>query len=381
MSTERIPLLQGSSQDAGSLTPAASEALRQSVESYRQQLLRESSRVARGSGKVIRSSDIESALSSIGPSKSATRGVAPLRTLFTVLLAAVALTVQIVAQITGSIGSLVLSVGSIFAGAAAATATVIVVQERRKRTRRASASAGMTFVSSFAALEDLLRERSQELLGEVADTAGLGRVISAVELMQLWTPEDSQIFRRILSMRNALVHEETRVLPPGDVIAALAQMARLSSLLSVTPTRGPKVKFAQIKDNRAALVFEERIASTLRGAGFNVVTATAGAGYDFLVSRNDRACCLVAKYRHSGPTSILDVSGIVERAPTNLFTILVTNTSPSAYVTDYLSLPSDENPGKQKRISLVVWTDSMSAEILVDAVEAALVAEPQHSNQ
>jgi hypothetical protein len=368
MSAEKIPVLGAILSEEPELTPAASEALDQNVENIRLQILREIARVYRDPGHRVRTADVESAMNSVTAFDAPSRFGASLKTMLAIFLAVVTLVVELVTQISKSSETWFTTAVALMVGVTTGTGLVIVVQETRRRRRRSHASLH-EFLRTFGAMEDAVRDHARELLGGIADNASLGRAISAIELMQLWTPEDSQIFRRLLAVRNAVVHEESRDLPVREVAAGFSQMARLTSLLESASVTGTRSKLADFTESRAALVFEERVAHALRRAAVSVATVQSDSGYDLLIERSDIVRKVIIKYRKSGLLAVHDIADVVEKVKPGIATTIVTNAAVSPYVNEYLELSRDDG-GDTKQISIVSWRDQADKERLVYAIMA-----------
>lgn len=366
MSTGKASVLGAGSFREPELTPAASETLDRNVASIRQQILRELAREYRDPDHRIRTSDVESAVNSISAFATSRIRASSRITKLAIFLAAVCLAGQIVILISGSRETWLISAVAAMAGATAGTAFVLVMQDVRRRRRRSRTSLH-EFLRAFDALEDDVRRHARELLGDSADIAGLGRAISAVELMQLWTPEDSQEFRRVLAMRNSIVHEDSHQFSANDIATAFSQMARLTSLLDGGSEVSAKGKLADLTENRAARVFEDRVANALRRAGFSVSVAQGEPDYDLLAEKSGTLKKVAVKYRKSGLLTVQDVADIAEKAEPGAATIVITNVPVSPYTFSYLELSANT----RGTISIMTWPDVSNPEPLVDAVTAA----------
>jgi hypothetical protein len=350
------------------LTPAASEKLEQNIEYVRAQILREISRLSDDSGHLARASDVESAVSRIRFFDSASKYAPRL-----VLISTIASICAVLGQITvvalskdaAHINGLAVLIG-VTAGATTTAATLLIIQEFKRYRRVMSASEG-EFLQAFVQLENRMRKDAQELLGPVADSTGLGRVISAVELLQLWTPEDSLAFRQLLGIRNSIVHEDTRDISAEKIAESFSKVARLSALLETDASSGARRKINEVVANRAALSYEERVANALRRAHLDVSSTQGDVGYDLLVGRSDFLKRIVFKYRRSGLLTVNDISDVVDDLDSLIGTVVITNVEISPYVDEYLGL-TQESSGNAETISVVSWRNDEDTNSLVDII-------------
>jgi hypothetical protein len=365
MSIGRLPTLGSGSATEPELTPAASETLDQNIEFVRAQILHEISRKTGRSGYRARASDVDSAVRQISFFDSASR-IVPRTTVFAVILSSASLLVQVTWQLAGSRTAWLDTGVALLVGTASGTAIVVVIQEIR-RHRRLAIEPAREFLRACAGLEDSMRTRARELVGPIADNTSLGRVISALELLQLWTPEDSQAFRRILATRNTIVHEDSRAISSTEIAFAFSGTSRLYSLLSGDRSRETKNPLKEIAASRAALSYEERIANTLRRAGIRVSSVQRDAGYDFMAWKADMLTRVIVKYRHSGILTVSDVNRTADQSPSDIASLIVTNVEISPYVNEYLELLRGQHID-MKQIAAVRWQSSDDTGALVKAM-------------
>jgi hypothetical protein len=249
-------------------------------------------------------------------------------------------------------------------GIATSVAFMLVVQDSRRR-KRSMTSAAAELLHSFARLENSMRRSSQELLGPIADDTNLGRIISALELLQLWTPEDSYSFRRLLGTRNSIAHEDHLQVSSEEVASAYSQIARLSDLLDMD-TSG---RLKGLAVSASALWYEERIQNSLRRVGLSVSRAQGDPGYDFLAGKSDTLKRVVCKYRSSGLLTVNDVSETVERLDSAIGTVVVTNAEISPYVHEYIMLTKMQ-AGRENWIKIVRWRDVSDTNDLMDVISS-----------
>jgi hypothetical protein len=344
--------------DEPALTPAASEKLEQNMETLRLQILREVARKSKGSGARARASDVDSAVSRIllfGSSAARIRFFWPASVL-------VITVINVLAQLHAvKIGDTqLIYVGlPVIAGIATSVALILVVQDARRGNRSGTSSA-TELLHAFEKLENSMRKSSQELLGPIADDTSLGRVISAVELLQLWTPEDSSSFRRVLGTRNSIAHEEHLQVSPEEMAYAYSQIARLSDLLD-------KNVSGRLRGIATNLWYEERVSNSLRRAGLSVSRAQGDPGYDFLAGKSDILKAVVCKYRSSGLLTVNDVTDTVDKLGSAIGIVVVTNAEISPYVHEYIML-TREQAGREKWMSIVPWRDISDTRALVDVI-------------
>jgi hypothetical protein len=367
MSVEKISALGARALPEPELTPAASEILDRNVEGIRRQILREIARVyLREPGYRARAADVESAVHNIAAFDAVSRpSGSRWATRLAIGLAAASLSVQLAVLATKSGQAWLIAAGALMVGTTTGVAAILVMQESRQRRLRSQRSAN-EFLQSFDTLESAVRDRARELLGDGAETGSLGRAISAVELIQLWTPEDSQAFRRIIAIRNSIVHEVNREPPVDEIAAGFSHMARLATLLRIKPAGTIRSKLSELNDVRAARVFAERVANTLRQAGLYTTPAQGDPGYGFLAGRSDSLKRVVIKFRRSGLLKADDVSEIAENAKPGMVTLVVTNVEISPYALDQIELSGKSHT--QNSVSVFSWPDQSDPAPLVKAV-------------
>jgi hypothetical protein len=339
------------------LTPAASERLDQNVELVRQQLLREMSRQHSGSGYRVRASDVDSALNEIGIVGTSMRTVRSVAWL-AAGIAAAGLITALIGQVSKPRVLWPLVGAALAAGVASGTTLAIIGLETMRRRLNLSRSSRQ-FVNTFDALESAMRQQSQRLMGAAAESASLGRVISAVELLQLWTWEDSREFRRLLAVRNAIVHEDSRTVSAPRLSTGSEQMARLSDLLTAHDSGGSG-RIRDIANHRTARAFTDRVASALREAGVDVIPTHGDVYYDLLARSAGIARRIVIKYRRSGLLSVDDINDVVEEPDEDTETWIVTNVAVSPYAEEYVQLAHDSS-GRRRKITIVSWADDYPA--------------------
>lgn len=345
------------------LTPAAAERLDQNVEFVRQRILREMSRQHSASGYPARASDVDTALNDIGILGSWSRKARSVAWLAAGIAAA-----GLITALLGQVGRPemlwpIIS-AALAAGVASGTALAIVSLEAMRRRLGVPRSCRQ-FLNAFDSLEAEMRQRSLQLMGAAADSASLGRVISAVELLQLWTPDDSREFRRLLAVRNAIVHEDGRAISSHRIATGLSQMYRLSALLSAGNSFANR-SIREVAAHRAARAFTDRVASALRQVGVDVITTHGDAYSDLIIRSGGSAKEIVTRYRKSGPLSVSDITDVVEQSDPNAEIWVVTNATVSPYADEYVQLARDKS-GRHPAITIVSWPDD-HPQALLDAL-------------
>jgi uncharacterized protein YoaH (UPF0181 family) len=349
------------------LTPAASEALDLNADLFKRQVLHELSRTHSRRGYRVRVSDVQLAADQVVAKGPRSAKVVRLLTRLALILAGIALFVQTLISLTGVGQSWVVSAAALLTGISTGTATVLVVQEFRGRRKETTASRG--FLWEIQALEWSARQAVKQVLGREAENASLARVLSALEILEVWTPEDSQVFRRLLFLRNSLVHEDSRILSSDDIGFGLSQASRLSDLIR----RGEKALKTETGQGllgssswlrRAASTYEERVAHALREASFEVVGAQGDYGYDILTETPSGSLAIVIKHRDGGTLEIGDLRQFAPGRLPNMTAALVTNVPLSDSATNYLrSLESLAN-----RVIVVPWLEEESDSKLVERI-------------
>jgi len=368
MTVDKLPVL-GETPGEPELTPAAEERLDQNVAVIRQQILRELSRhQPRGQEHIVRAADVEKATQHIFTDDITVR-LSRIARAFLVLVASGAVLAFILLEsisVKGSSSTAWLAIGtSVMIGITSGVAASLVVHEVRVR-HRTSYKPIREFMLAFANLESEIRVKARELLDDGSDTASLGRVVSAMEILQLWTPEDSYEFRKLLSLRNSIVHEDSRTLPAEKIAQSFVEMTRLESLLNLNSARRAKSWGIAATNRKSSLAFEERLANALREASIHVEAAPAGAGYDLLAGNREEVKRIVTKYRQSGPLTVNDVSNIASAV--NTPTVVVTNAPVSPYVQQILELAPQGREGSS--VSVVQWQPGNPTDALVAAIES-----------
>jgi hypothetical protein len=367
MSTENVAGIPRASNDL-ELTPAASEALELNTDLFRRQVLQELSRTHRRRGYRVRVSDVQVAADQVaaeGPRSVSVR----LLTRLALILAFGTLFVQLLIGLNIADKAWTISAAALLTGISTGTATVLVVQEFRGRRKETSASMG--FLWDVQALEWSARQTVKGILGPEAETASLARVLSALEILEVWTPEDSQVFRRLLFLRNSLVHEDSRVLSADDIGFGLSQASRLSDLLRRSH-RTLKSKSAQVSSERAALirraasVYEERVANALREASFRVLGAQGDYGYDLLTDTPIGSLAIVIRYQSEGLIGKVDLERIDQRQLPDIPVVLVANVRLSLEAERYLGSPDSSH-----KVTVVVWRESESDKSLIESISRA----------
>ncbi len=106
-----------------------------------------------------------------------------------------------------------------------------VLRYYRSRLRRESSAASREFVRQLAVIEGRATRIAAQLSETGRTVLPLRAALNALEHAGVWRPEDVEIFRRLLSLRNSVVHEESLTLGEYDLAYALAESARLEDLL------------------------------------------------------------------------------------------------------------------------------------------------------
>jgi hypothetical protein len=373
MSTERGSMAGGEDSSGMELTPAASEALDLSADSFRHQVLQELSRTHRSSDYRIRVSDVQQAVSEI-PSGLRTNRSSMYLLISAVLLCALSLvsfTITAISSLHGAAQAWAISGAGLLIGAACGGVVVLVVQEHTT----SGTSLSREFLRQASALEASARQAAGKVLGEQAENSSLSRIISVLELLEIWTPEDSQAFRKLLSLRNKIVHEDYSSLPPKDITFGVSQAARLLSLIHRRMDTGEASQgriFWKLEHGFPdGIAFEERVSNALRKASFHVLGAQQDRGYDLLVETPSGSVMVIAKYKESGDLVMDDVRRILSRQLPNINLAIVTNAQVSYAVRRFLS--SSEIVGR--RISVISWQPRDPDTALAESIAKAAARE------
>jgi hypothetical protein len=348
------------------LTPAASEALDLNADLFKRQVLLELSR--KPTGHRARVSDVQQAVDRVAGDGKRYANMASLLARFAVLLSAGTLAFQILIQAKLSERDWAVGLAAVLVGISTGTTIVMLIQEGRRRSRERRVSAG-GFLREIQTLEWSARRIAVLALGENSEAASLRRIISVLEMLDVWTPEDSQIFRRLLSIRNKIVHEYSGSLSPAETTFGLSQAARLSKLIrarerelahsseriSVWSHRSPR---------RAALSYEERVASALRRASFDVMGAQGEHDYDLLAETPRGTVAIIIKYRSGDCLEIGDIFLAAKKGPHGLPLIIITNAQLSAAAVDYLASPDVTSA----LVRVISWSEDEPDDVLVERV-------------
>jgi hypothetical protein len=371
MSTEKIHA-EGSSDMGVELTPAASEVLDLSADGFRRQILNELSRAHGRSGYPIRAADVRAAIDEVSSTEYRRSKLSSRLVIVALLLATLALGVQF--AVLGSGASQLAwasALGASLAGASTGIAAVYASRELRRRHSNTLLSE--MFLQQFSALEGAARQVATQAF-DLAENASLGRVIQILELLDIWTSEDSQAFRRLLSSRNSLVHEYVRSLSADDMRYGLTQVTRLSHLVDVWMGQFNKTSEAAHiwrarTRRRSGLAYEERIANALRQASLEVTSTSIDRGYDLFVDTPAGGLALIVKHRDWG---VLDVSTLrsmlinIHLLPL-IPVAVVTNVGISKAAFDYVQ----STILRDRPIAIVLWRDDDPEIKLVQQVEQA----------
>jgi pimeloyl-ACP methyl ester carboxylesterase len=347
--------------DEPTLTPAASEALELNADLFKRQVLHELSRRYKNPGYRVRVSDVQGAVAQVAAAGPRNLKVVPLVAKVAVSLSMATLVIQVIIQSKLNSRAWGIGVAAVLVGVSTGATVVMLFQEaRRRRLDRAVASGG--FLREIQALEWAARRIAEQAIGDSAKTSSLLRILSALEVLAVWTPEESQTFRELLSIRNAIVHEDARGLSPAEINFGLSQTARLSGLIRArkkelehAPERG------RPRSSRAALSYEERVVSALHGASFSVIDAQGAHKYDLLAETSAGTVAIVVEYRKGDSLEIDDLLPVAAKRPVGVPIVVVTDASPSPTARKYLKSPD----ALAAQINVVTW--------LPDEPEAALV--------
>lgn len=360
------------------LTPAASEALDINAQSFKQQVLRELSATHRRQGERIRLSDVQVAVEQVaGPSERWAR-LFPVFVWVIVALTGIALIIPaILIQVGGTSRSWIVGGAGLLVGVSVGTTIALLLQVERLRKRNSS-YASQEFLRGISSLERSARQAVTQVLGDDPDSLSLSRVLSALETLDIWTPDDSQIFRRLLLLRNSLVHEESSALPPDSISYGVSQTNRLARLIrhgvetieadELDKARPLALRLSSIH-RRSALAFEERVAYALRQASFDVVTAQRDFGYDLLVETPRGSLAVVVKYREDGNLTAGDILPVLRKRLPAVPVAVVSNASISEAMRKTIA---SEGPRGQQYITLISWREgAKDAELIEKVSEAA----------
>lgn len=353
------------------LTPAASEALDQSADSFRRQVLQELSRTHRSSNYRIRMSDVQQAVSEIPGGWQIDRSY--LYLLIAAVLASAASLITLIftsiAALNGSAKALVIGGSAFLVGIACGSVVFLVVEKRG--TSRTSLS--RKFLRQVSALESGARQAAEKVLGSQAEDSSLGRIISVLELLEIWTPEDSQVFRKLLSLRNRIVHEDYRSFPPRDIGAGASQAARLLDLIDRRMDTGKASqgrslwKLAHGNFPRE-IAFEEQVTNALRNASFHILGVQQDRGYDLLIETPNGSVAVIVKYKEHGDLAMDDIVG---RKLPNINTVIVTSAPISEAVRRFIA----SSGATGLRLSAISWRPEDSDATLAESIAKAAAQE------
>lgn len=121
-------------------------------------------------------------------------------------------------------------------GVVGTTSTVLlshlVLRSSQQRTHKTieQETRKIEFVRTMAELEKVVREVAGEQLG-ASQRVGLGMAIDAVQSLRFWTDKDVSLYRRLLGIRNSLVHEGV-LADDLDLDSACAEAGHLTDQLA-----------------------------------------------------------------------------------------------------------------------------------------------------
>ncbi|MEJ3748455.1 hypothetical protein WEI85_34870 [Actinomycetes bacterium KLBMP 9797] len=227
------------------LTTAAASALQEHLDSTRLRILREVERVRMQAarGTQVREDEVTSAIQRLAIADARVyywgmirRGAELLLPAFLVLGTIAPTTVGIAFLLKGggdnpSTGWLAVAVGAIVASFATMTVSVVRTLNVRRRGRRRYAA--QEFLRRMVQLETEARTFAKVTSSsDSVEDVGLSGILVALVEREVWSPEDVAIFRALLRLRNALVHEQIAGLPTEELLHdALGEGERLRDLI------------------------------------------------------------------------------------------------------------------------------------------------------
>ena len=208
------------------LTPAAKQALQELVEEFRAQVLRSAAQSAAAFQGEVREITVRDIVASSTRNLLGTR---PWRAAGLEWLLSSYAILGVVFGIVGALYALLSRDGTLFgrgialqfsiAGMFVALIATVLLTIRGKRLLRQSSEAsfpgfsysvgeiGPTFVMEWSQVELALRSMAAARLGESSATAPIGRLIQELSQRGTLTTEDVSTLRRLLEIRNRVVHE------------------------------------------------------------------------------------------------------------------------------------------------------------------------------
>jgi hypothetical protein len=121
------------------------------------------------------------------------------------------------------------------AGALAATAVILItefISVRQRQRWHETASASRDFVRTMSKLEAVAEAVANQLSpAENQARYGIREILAIIGDAGVWSSNDVAAYLRLLSMRNAVVHEDALSIPRSELAFALSEPARLTDPL------------------------------------------------------------------------------------------------------------------------------------------------------
>jgi hypothetical protein len=227
------------------LTNAAAELLDKHLASTRARVLREvvRARVQRFSGSQVRADEVSSAIQRLLISDARVHYWSQLRraleltipvvfaalALLLPVITATVVVLEIIGEQGPSSGLPSLALGT----ASGILATLVAASLRRVllARRRTSYFATQEFIRSMVQVEADARRFTEMVSNSEVAAGGLTGIFRALLDSKVWSEADTQSFRVLLRLRNALVHEQVTSVPAGQLSSAMIEVQRLRQLV------------------------------------------------------------------------------------------------------------------------------------------------------
>ncbi|GAA0273199.1 hypothetical protein GCM10009539_70790 [Cryptosporangium japonicum] len=210
------------------------------------------------------------------------------------------------------------------------------------------------FIANFAKLESRARDLAGRILGEPGESLPLDRALSALLVLPSWTDSDTHVFRRILALRNALIHDEIHTLSTYQLTFGMVESERLLRILGAAQlpkvasrTSGPTSTDAFSFENRVRVM----LISSFPSAVIEQV-ATDGE-IDLVLSTDKGSVGIIVKYKKDGILTRDDIQRAISTASKSPHRIaLITNAELSDGAREWLLATS----AGRKRLHIMRWS-------------------------
>lgn len=337
------PAHSSSEESDSTLTPAARELVESYLSEYRASLLSDASHFSRSAGD-IRVDDVVKAAELARSQRSSTRRSLIVVTATGILGVLAGVLVNLLASPSSDAGSLGLTSLVVAVAALLTAISTTVVASRSLRMSGADRALKLAeLVDEVGATESLVRRVAKDRAG--VDDNSLLTVLSALERAAILSEADVDEFRRVMSLRNSIVHQRSIRLPAEAQAEALASMRELRSKLNGALRREPDEHLIEM---RRAKEYEQRVIDALSDVvieGAQLAPVAGDKGVDAVID-HPRASVFVAIQYQAKPMTFVQMANVVSRSAASPL-LLVVNVEPGLKARSYLD--------DFKNVRLVLW--------------------------